>query len=138
MKKNPFPQQDEIFSADYQRDERNFFKVYNDIIKVVSHLTGPEAKFILVIAGLMDWNNKIILDEVTKIKLISYIGYTNKNSINNLCTSLCKKGFLTRTAPNEYVVNNIFITKQAEPMVRRKRELEAKKREEFCSKLFSI
>lgn len=127
----------EIYDAEYNKYSREFFKVYIDIAKIISQLTNPEAKFLLVISSLMDWNNKIVLNEITKIKLMTYMGYKKEHSVEKLITPLVKKGFLTRTATNEYTINEIFITKKAELSVQLEREKQTKKREELAKKLFS-
>lgn len=116
------------------KDKNYFFKVYDDIFKIISLPTGAELKLLLVICSFMSWNNTIVLDTETTNKIMSCLSITN-TVLEKHTLSLCKKDLLERIKTKTYKVNEALFTKQAEPHIKRQRQERQKKEQELMDRL---
>lgn len=115
---------------------RTFFKVYDNFINIIKDLSGAELQLFMAICSLMSWNNSIVLNKSKMMQLNEALNHKGKNTINNLVSSLCKKGFLTRIEPKTYQINEAYVSRQAEPYIKAtKKKREVSRRRNF-SKLF--
>jgi len=117
------------------KDKNYFFKVYDDIFKIISLPTGTELKLLLVICSFMSWNNTIVLDTETTNKIMSCLSIKSDSLIRENIASLCKKDLLKRIKTKTYKVNEALFTKQAEPHIKRQRQERQKKEQELMDRL---
>jgi len=112
-----------------------FFKVYDEIYKVISLPTEGEIRLLLAICSFMSWNNTIKLDKETTSKIMYCLSIKAESLVYRYTLSLCKKGLLEKIGVKTYKINEALFTKQAEPHIKRQREERQKKEQELFEQL---
>ncbi len=112
-----------------------FFKVYDEIYKVISLPTEGEIRLLLAICSFLSWNNTIKLDKETTSKIMYCLSIKSESLVYRYTLSLCKKGLLEKIDVKTYKINEALFTKQAEPHIKRQRQERQKKEQELFQQL---
>jgi predicted transcriptional regulator len=84
--------------------EEEFFKTYILTVSYVLGLSGGEKDVFKSICANMSFHNRVILFKPTK-KIIAEQTNLSNETVNNLITSLTRRGLLIREARSVYIVN---------------------------------